>query len=124
MLTIIVKNGLEENILKGIKQNLPLFIKTFDVPVAAMCMVRWVWFYLLIDMFDGWYLKYDEVNSLEHDVKQHSIVGGSIPGTLYTVYIEVVVKWKGYSSSLITICCIILASGLWWTVIEGSFVFP
>lgn len=55
VLTIIVKNGLEENILKGIKQNLPLFIKTFDVPVAAMCMVRWVWFYLLIDMFDGWY---------------------------------------------------------------------
>lgn len=40
MLTIIVKNGLEENILKGIKQNLPLFIKTFDVAVAAMCMVR------------------------------------------------------------------------------------
>lgn len=38
-------------------------------------------------------MKYDEVNSLEHDVKQHSIVdGGSIPGTLYTVYIEVVVK--------------------------------
>lgn len=36
--------------------------------------------------------KYDEVNSLEHDVKQHSVVGGSIPGTLYTVYIEVVVK--------------------------------
>lgn len=55
VLTIIVKNGLEENILKGIKQNLPLFIKTFDVPVAAMCMVRWVWFYLLIDMFNGWY---------------------------------------------------------------------
>lgn len=30
-------------------------------------------------------MKYEEVNSLEHDVKQHSIVGGSIPGTLYTV---------------------------------------
>lgn len=30
-------------------------------------------------------MKYD-------DVKQHSVVGGSIPGTLYTVYIEVVVK--------------------------------
>lgn len=64
----------------------------------------YVWWLILI-------MKYDEVNSLEHDVKQHSVVGGSIPGTLYTVYIEVVVKWKGYSSSLITICCIILASG-------------
>lgn len=79
-------------------------------------------FWLICLMVD--IMKYDEVNSLEHDVKQHSVVGGSIPGTLYTVYIEVVVKWIGYSSSLITICCIILASGLWWTVIEGSFVFP
>lgn len=55
MFIIIVKNGLEENILKGIKYNLLFFIKIFDVLVVVMCMVRWVWFYFLIDMFDGWY---------------------------------------------------------------------
>lgn len=30
-------------------------MKIFDVLVVVMCMVRWVWFYFLIDMFDGWY---------------------------------------------------------------------